>query len=130
MKTLRLIGFIAAMILAVPSFGQATQTDTIYSAVEVTPEFPGGLHAFYKFVQEKYKTPRAVGKQKGRVIATFVVEKDGKLTDIRIVKDMGFGTGEELVRVLKKSPKWSPGLQNNKPVRVQYSLPLVIAPEQ
>ncbi|HTG67178.1 MAG TPA: energy transducer TonB, partial [Flavobacterium sp.] len=59
---------------------------------------------------------------------SFVVEKDGSLTDIKVLRDIGYGTGKEAIRVLQKSPKWNPGIQNGKPVRVQYSLPITIQP--
>jgi protein TonB len=57
---------------------------------------------------------------------TFVVEKDGSVTDIKIIRDLGYGTGKEAKRVLENSPKWKPGIQNGRPVRVQYNLPISI----
>ena len=60
------------------------------------------------------------------VIVHFVVEKDGSLTDIKVIRDIGYGTGKEAIRVLKKCPKWTPGEQNGKKVRVLYSLPITI----
>jgi protein TonB len=91
----------------------------------VKPDFPGGIEKFYKFVGNNYRTPEEEGL-KGKVYVTFVVEKDGSLTDIKVVRDIGYGTGTEAVRVLKKCPKWNPGEQNGKKVRVQYSLPITI----
>jgi periplasmic protein TonB len=63
---------------------------------------------------------------KGKVYVTFVVEKDGSLTDIKVLRDIGYGTGKEAIRVLSKCPKWMPGEQNGKKVRVLYSLPITI----
>jgi protein TonB len=63
----------------------------------------------------------------GRVILTFVVERDGSLTDIKVVRGIGSGCDEEAVRALKASPKWKPGIQNGKPVRVQYSVPVAFS---
>ena len=106
----------------------AVADDTkIYSTagIEQKPEFPGGMANFYKFVGNNYKAPEEEGL-KGKVVVTFVVEKDGSLTDIKVVRDIGFGTGAEAIRVLKKSPKWAPGEQNGKKVRVQFSLPITI----
>jgi protein TonB len=99
----------------------------IYSTagIEQKPEFPGGIANFYKFVGNNFKAPEEEGL-KGKVLVTFVVEKDGSLTDIKVVRDIGFGTAAEAIRVLKKSPKWAPGEQNGKRVRVQYSLPITI----
>jgi len=58
------------------------------------------------------------------VIVSFIVEKDGSLTDIKVLRDMGLGTGEEAMRLLKKSPKWRAGVQNGRNVRVQYTFRL------
>lgn len=95
------------------------------AGIEVKPDFPGGIDKFYKFVGNNYQTPEEEGL-KGKVYVTFVVEKDGTLTDIKVIRDIGYGTGKEAIRVLKKSPRWSPGIQNGKPVRVLYSLPITI----
>ncbi|MTH16878.1 energy transducer TonB [Flavobacterium sp. LC2016-01] len=95
------------------------------AGIEVKPDFPGGIDKFYKFVGNNYKTPEEEGL-KGKVYVTFVVEKDGSLTDIKVLRDIGYGTGAEAIRVLKKCPKWTPGEQNGKKVRVLYSLPITI----
>lgn len=95
------------------------------AGIEVKPEFPGGIEKFYKFIANNYRAPEEEGL-KGKVYVTFVVEKDGSLTDIKVLRDIGYGTGAEAIRVLKKTPKWSPGEQNGKKVRVQYSLPISI----
>lgn len=101
--------------------------DQVYSTagIEVKPEFPGGMDKFYNFVGKNYRTPEEEGL-KGKVYVTFVVEKDGSLTDIKVLRDIGYGTGKEAIRVLQKCPKWNPGIQNGKPVRVLYSLPISI----
>jgi len=95
------------------------------AGIEVKPDFPGGIEKFYRFVGNNYKTPEEEGL-KGKVYVTFVVEKDGSLTDIKVLRDIGYGTGAEAIRVLKKCPKWTPGEQNGKKVRVLYSLPITI----
>lgn len=102
--------------------------DTIYHSVAVQPEYPGGMDAFRKFIGEKYVYTQAAidAGVKGTIEATFVVEKDGSLTDIKILKDLGHGTGEALVELLEKTPKWSPGIDKGKPVRVQYKLPVAL----
>lgn len=102
-------------------------TNEIYNVagIEVKPDFPGGMDKFYKFVGNNYKTPEEEGL-KGKVYVTFVVEKDGSLTDIKVLRDIGYGTGAEAIRVLKKCPRWTPGEQNGKKVRVLYSLPITI----
>ena len=103
------------------------EDNNVYSnaGIEVKPDFPGGMAKFYKFVGNNYRTPEEEGLA-GKVYVTFVVEKDGSLTDIKVGRDIGFGTGKEAIRVLKSCPKWNPGEQNGKKVRVLYSLPITI----
>ncbi len=92
---------------------------------ESKPEYVGGMKSFYKFISKNYKAPDVEGL-KGTVIVSFVVEKDGSLTDFKIDKDIGYGTGKEAIRVLKKSPSWIPATQKGLPVRCLFSLPIVI----
>jgi len=101
--------------------------NTIYNTagVEVKPQFPGGMDQFYKFVAENFKTPK-VEKLAGKIYVTFVIEIDGSITGMKVLRDIGYGTGEEAIRVLKLSPKWLPGQQNGKTVRCTYSLPISI----
>ncbi|MFC6876682.1 energy transducer TonB [Flavobacterium myungsuense] len=103
------------------------EDNSVYNTagIEVKPDFPGGMEKFYKFVGKNYQTPEEEGL-KGKVFVSFVVEKDGSLTDIKVIRDIGYGTGKEAVRVLKSCPKWTPGEQNGKKVRVLYSLPINI----
>ena len=95
------------------------------AGIQVQPEFPGGMDKFYKFIGKNYTPPDEEGL-KGKVFVTFVVEKDGSLTDIKVLRDIGYGTGKEAIRVLKACPRWNAGEQNGKKVRVQYSLPITI----
>jgi len=98
----------------------------IFTSVEQVPEFPGGLDKFGAYLGKSIRYP-AVAREngtQGRVIVTFVVERDGALTDIKVTRGIGSGCDEEAVRVLKNSPKWKPGIQNGRPVRVQYSVPI------
>ncbi|OMQ08463.1 M56 family metallopeptidase [[Flexibacter] sp. ATCC 35103] len=94
--------------------------------VEKLPEFPGGMNEFYKFIGTNFKMPTAVGKNKieGKAYLQFVIEKDGSLSDIVTLKDPGYGIGDEAIRVLKLSPKWTAATQKGKTVRVMYSLPI------
>ncbi len=102
-------------------------SNTVFVAVEVPPVPPGGMAEFLKYVGTNYVYPKEAedANVNGRMIMTFVVEKDGSLSDIKSVRDLGFGTGEEAIRVLKNSPKWKPGMQNGHVVRVEYTLPIV-----
>ncbi|MBC7846574.1 MAG: energy transducer TonB [Flavobacterium sp.] len=101
------------------------EDNTVYNTagIEVKPEYPGGIEKFYAFVAKNYQMPDEEGL-KGKVYVTFVVEKDGSLTDIKVLRDIGYGTGKEAIRVLKATPRWSPGEQNGKKVRCTYSLPI------
>jgi len=98
----------------------------VFMAVEQFPSFPGGDKAFGQYLTKSIRYPDMARKNKteGRVIATFVIEKDGTAKDIKIVRGIGDGADEEAVRVLKAMPKWAPGMQNGKAVRTQYSVPI------
>jgi hypothetical protein len=99
--------------------------DDIYNTagVDVIPQFPGGITEFYKFIAKNYRRP-ADDKLHGKVFVTFIIQKDGSIDDVKVLRDIGYGTGQEAVRVLKNSPNWSPGEKNGKKVRVLYSLPI------
>ena len=108
------------------------EDNTVYNmaGVEVKPEYPGGIQKFYDFVGKNYQAPDEPGLN-GKVMVSFTVEKDGTLTDIRVLKDIGYGTGKEAERVLRKSPRWEPAVQNGKKVRCTYQLPITIqTPEE
>ncbi|WP_291101128.1 MULTISPECIES: energy transducer TonB [unclassified Flavobacterium] len=103
------------------------EDNTVYNTagIEVKPDFPGGMDKFYNFIAKNYRAPEEEGL-KGKVYVTFVVEKDGSLTDIKVLRDIGYGTGKEAIRVLKAAPRWNPGEQNGKKVRCTFSLPINI----
>ncbi|MDN5287678.1 MAG: TonB family protein [Mucilaginibacter sp.] len=104
----------------------AKRDGRVFTSVEQVPQFPGGLMAFGRFLSSSIKYPKADfdnGTQ-GRVIVTFIVEQDGALSNIKITRGISEGLDNESLRVLKNSPKWQPGIQNGKPVRVQYSVPV------
>ena len=111
-----------------PSGNPVSNTnDTIYelASIESAPRFNGGLRAFYQFIASNYNPPDVEGL-KGKVIASFVIERDGSITDIKVLKEIGFGTGAEAIRVLKLCPKWAPAKQNGIPVRCSYQIPINI----
>ncbi|MDA9554705.1 TonB family protein [Pelobium sp.] len=102
------------------------QDNAVFSNVEVLPTFPGGVEAFRKFLNENLRYPAQARENNisGIVYLTFIVEKDGGLSNIKIVRGIGAGCDEEAVRVLSLSPKWNPGVQNGKIVRVSYTVPI------
>lgn len=93
--------------------------------LELKPEFPGGQQALEEFIDQNYRNPKD-RTFKGNVYLTFIIEKDGSLSNIKVLRDIGSGTGDEAIRVLKISPKWIPGKQNNNAVRTLYSLPIPV----
>lgn len=100
--------------------------EEIFTAVEQNPEFPGGTAEMYKYINSKIKYPPAAQRANisGRVFVKFVVEKDGSIGQIDVLKGIGFGCDEEAIRVIKSMPKWNPGRQNGKNVRVFFTMPV------
>ena len=98
----------------------------IFTSVEQIPTFPGGFDAFYKYLAQNIHYPAGAAKDRiqGKVFVIFVVEKDGSLTDMKIIRGVSPDIDAEAIRVLKSSPKWKPGIQNGRPVRVQFSVPI------
>lgn len=105
-----------------------TVDNTIHNVggVEVYPEFPGGMAAWAKFIQRNLRYPAMAqeGNVQGKVFLSFVVERDGSITDVNVLRGIGAGCDEEAIRVIKKSPKWKAGSQNNQTVRVRYTMPI------
>jgi protein TonB len=100
--------------------------DDVILVPDVIPEFPGGEDSLFAFLSRNIKYPAEAKKAdiRGRVFVTFVVEKDGRITGERILRDIGGGCGEEVLRVIRTMPKWKPGTQDDTPVRVQFNLPV------
>src|SRR5690606_35559740 len=94
----------------------------IYSAVQTMPQYPEGNEKLTEFIAKNFKNSTTDRDLKGRVILQFIVEKDGSLSDIKVLRDLGYGTGKEAIRVLKLTEKWNAGLQNGKPVRVRHTI--------
>lgn len=94
-----------------------------YETVEVKPEYNGGYIAFVKFIASNFILPD-VESLSGVVKVSFVIGTDGKINNIRVIQDLGDGTGEEAVRVLKSCPSWTPGQQEGKKVKVLMSMPI------
>jgi TonB family protein len=99
---------------------------------EVAPEFPKGMVGFSEFLAKNLRYPELAKKNNitGRVFVTFVVEKDGSLTDITITRGLGSGCDEEVIRVMKLSPHWRPGTQGGKKVRTTFTIPVAFALEE
>jgi protein TonB len=98
----------------------------IFTVVEESPAYPGGDEARIRFLQENIQYPQMARESgiQGTVYVTFVVEKNGNVTDVRVLRGIGGGCDEEAIRVIKAMPKWNPGKQRGKPVRVQFNMPI------
>lgn len=105
-----------------------SETTIVSSAIlDKMPEFPGGINKFYSYVGNNFEKPELDSDAVIRVSVSFVIEKDGSMTDIRVLKDPGYGLGREAIRVLKSlKTKWTPGILDGKPVRTAYNLPITI----
>lgn len=105
---------------------EEVQEQEIFTVVESMPSFPGGDAARMKFLQDNIKYPQMARESgiQGTVYVTFVVETDGSVTDVRVLRGIGGGCDEEAIRVIKEMPKWNPGMQRGKPVRVQFNMPI------
>jgi TonB family protein len=103
-----------------------SKEDTVYQIVEQMPQYTGGEEAMMKYVAENIKYPQAAKDKNisGRVFVGFVIEKDGSVSNVKVVRGIGGGCDEEAARVIKEMPKWKPGMQKGKPVRVNYMMPI------
>ena len=110
-----------------PGDGNSVVTTAV---LDKMPEFPGGMSKFYTYVGNNFNRPELDADRTMRVYVSFVIEKDGSMTDILVKQDPGYGLGKEAVRVLKSlKTKWTPGMINSKPVRTAYNLPITIKVE-
>ena len=103
------------------------EEEVIFMVVESMPEFPGGQQALFKYLAENVKYPVIAQENgiQGRVICQFVVNKDGSIVDVVAVRSSGEASlDKEAIRVIKSMPKWKPGKQRGKPVRVKYTVPV------
>ena len=98
----------------------------IFTVVEQQPEFPGGMAELGQYLAQSIKYPAAAQRANvsGRVFLSFIVTKNGEITDVNILKGIGFGADEEAIRVTAQMPRWIPGKQNGRAVNVKYNLPI------
>lgn len=105
---------------------EVEEVEEIVTIPEVDPEFPGGQDALYKYLAQNIKYPE-IARQNGitgKVYVTFVVEKDGSITNVRVLRDIGGGCGAEAVRVVESMPNWKPGKMGKQVVRSEFNLPV------
>ncbi|MBQ6770271.1 MAG: energy transducer TonB [Bacteroidales bacterium] len=108
----------------VPFFFGIVEQEMIH-AVEKMPEYPGGFEAMFDFINANLDYPQEAKDAaiEGKVFVSFIVEKDGSLSSIKLLRGIGYGCDEAAMDVVRKMPKWKPAIQRGKPVRVQYQLP-------
>jgi protein TonB len=114
--------------------GMGADENAIYdgTSVEIYPEFEGGMKGWEKYLRRNLRYPYdAQGENKqGKVFISFIVERDGSISNVTLVRGVYQSLDEEAARVIKKSPKWRPGIQNGRAVRVRYNMPISFALSQ
>lgn len=133
MKTRKNVSLKVALMMLVLLFSFTTSTaqtkknKMVYDVVEVMPQYPGGPIAMRKYIMENMKYPEQAMKEgiQGRVTVRFIVEKDGSISNVSPIHPVHPLLDKEAIRVVKSMPKWSPGKQHGKPVRVQLIVPIM-----
>lgn len=133
MKTRKNVSLKVALMMLVLFFSFTTSTaqtkknDMVFDVVEVMPQYPGGQIAMLKYLMENIKYPEQAMKEgiQGRVAVRFIVEKDGSISDVKPILSVHPLLNKEAVRVVESMPKWTPGKQNGKPVRVRFNVPVM-----
>ena len=110
----------------IPEVVEEVEEEQIFTIVEEMPSFPGGEAAMIKYLAQNTRYPPMAKEAgiEGTVYVTFVVNENGEVSDVRVLRSIGGGTDEEAIRVVQNMPRWTPGKQRGKPVRVQYNLPI------
>lgn len=109
--------------------GVEPEDNNVYNTagLQVQPEYPGGMDSFYAYVRNNFNPPEVDRDMTVKVFVQFVIEKDGSMTNIKVLRDPGYGMGKEAIRVLKSmKKKWQPGVQNGKNVRASFTLPITM----
>ncbi|MBL7964100.1 MAG: energy transducer TonB [Flavobacteriales bacterium] len=116
----------AVIDVAVPVVEEAHDPNEPLTIAEVMPEYPGGKDALFAYIGTNLKYPQQAVEEgiEGVVFVSFVVEVDGKISGVSVLRGIGGGCNEEALRVVRSMPNWTPGMQAGKPVRVKYNLPI------
>jgi len=114
-------------ITIAPVVEEKEDVDQIFLVVEESASPKGGMAAFYKYVSDKMKYPAQARRMgiEGKVFIEFVINRDGSITDVKVMKGIGAGCDEEAIRVVQSAPPWNPGKQRGKPVRQRYVVPII-----
>lgn len=108
---------------------EAAAQDKVFTVVEEQPEFPGGYDNMMTFIRENLEYPSIARQQgiEGTVFVSFIVERDGAVTDVKVIRGISPECDQEVIRMMKLNPKWVPGKQSGEPVRVRFVLPVKFA---
>lgn len=99
----------------------------VTTLLDKQPSFPGGIEKFCQYIVDRFEKPSLETEQKLKIVISFIIEKNGTLTDIQVLKNPGYGLDKEAIRVLKSlKTKWEPGYKDGKPVRTTYVLPILV----
>ena len=114
------------MMATLMTLSAEAQTDKVYDRVEVMPEFPGGMQGLFEYMQNNVNYPKEAKNQKieGRVIVSFIVEKDGSISDVHPLTAVHPLLDKEAMRLVNEIPRWKPGTEKGKAVRVSFALPV------
>ena len=105
---------------------EQSESDKVFEVAEKMPSFPGGQDALFDFIEKNIKYPKVAEDNgiQGRVILTFIVKKDGSLSDVRVAKSVDPSLDKEAVRIIKSMPKWNPGIHRGRYVNVKFTVPV------
>lgn len=125
-KLLFLSAFLCTLSFGAFAQSEVSVDDEVFVVVEEQAEFPGGLDSMYAYIVKNLKYPEAAKEKgiEGRVFVSFIIEKDGSISNVKILRGIGGGCEEAAVEMIKNMPKWKPGKQRGKPVRFQFMLPI------
>lgn len=103
-----------------------SDTSKVYTITEVSPEFPGGETAMNQFLIKNIRYPQMAKDNNisGKVLVGFIVDAQGYVKDVKLIRGIGSGCDEEAIRVIKNMPQWTPGKQGGKPVKVMFTIPI------
>lgn len=118
--------FFSFLAIAQEGRGKGENSEEVFTVVERPPQFPGGEEKMMEYIGNKLNYPREARENgiQGRVVIQFVIDEKGRVTDAKVVKGIGYGCDEEALRVIRKMPRWKPGTQRGKKVKVRYVIPI------
>lgn len=121
------IVFFIFLLLGFMNLQAFAQTkEEVFTVVELQPVFPGGRDSLAKYLSDNLSYPKKALKKniEGTVYVQFVVDSQGKISEAKVIKGIGYGCDEEALRVVQKMPDWTPGMQDGRQVAVRYNLPI------